>query len=921
MLNLTNHPYAEWPEAQRMAAIGDVTDAPFPHVAPDWSPEEIVDKAYQFATAVADWAEVNEETIALVDGHAMMAMSIVSFLQARGIKCVSVRSPRDAEDNEDGSTTYRYNFEGWREWPEVELPQDLPPGFPFLDTALTKIKDVNRYNAEGATDAQLMDDHRIVHAWMATINTGKDFKHPKTTVQRLHDDIVREVIDRGFRHYLRSDMDKVTIDNLGERYIDAWTKTLKDDLERYDPAGEKAADAKKTLHALSKNRALSAISKLQKMLEKAPINFKPSKPGHRLIDLEEDLEDVKEEDVVVQVKFDGIRIIAMRSGETIHILSEDQLYEKKDKLPTLVKELKSLGGGDFILDAEALLRTEDGKDFEYRTEIAGVLNVKKEHEREGDVWLLIFDILKDDGKDLKNLPLEERLEHFDGFKSSTHVKFVGKDPKYSRVLKGVSKKKLEGAINKVTESPASEGAMIKGLQSKYSDTDQWYKYKQEFELDAMVVEKRKAGTGAWTYGLAIGPISAEYALGLLEDDKVPSIGPQGFQLGPKRGESNPPIPPAVKFKGQHWMVVGRAFNSGLDIPIGGILRVASQQVLETDIGDYKHYTVFLPRPIEDKSDDRVRPDSIDIARRLSKKSLRRVRAPEIGKFIRKKEEERGERLSDEIMDAAKDGEPLPEEHYKYPDEIRNVIKQGRKFKGWAQFHYRGMPDRGDPFKDHSVHCDVRLELPKSLDNELIQYVLAGKQDKIIRGILGLTNPATDSPQSLMAIIKPSAFEAGARVQQLVIGKGLDTQVIGGEGFDFGFKKQSVESLTRRLSGKENDPIRTSEEVVFPMKGYWISPDDPVNFSDVSWQYLQLIEEFEWLPGVQRTNAHEFFFYGKYFKGRYVLRALKGGTRTEGEPFWLWIKPVKDQKPMDPGWHRDEGALRPLYPKQLQGKLG
>ena len=888
-----------------MTVDGDIIDAPLPNVEPGWTPEEIVEVASQFAEVVADWAGQNGHDTALVAGHPIMAPVIVAHLQEAGIECFT-------PDGEQEETTIAAGFRPWPATRIDELPYGDGKG---RGTSLTKIEDVETYNAEDMTDDQLMDDHRIVHAWMSTAQTNPDFTHSQETIQNLHDAIVREAIDRGFRHFLRSDMDRATMDNLSQKHVDAWAAVLRDDVERFDPEGERGQDAAKTLRSLSQKRALSAISKLRKALEKAPINWKPSKPGHRLIELEEDLEDVKEEDVVVQVKFDGIRIIAMRSGDTINILSEDQLYEKREKLPKLVEELKSLPGGDYILDAEALLRAEGGKDFEYRTEIAAVLNSKKEHQRSGDVWLLVFDILRHQGDDLKNKTLEERLEHFDDFKNTPHIKFVGKDSDYSTVIKEQTPDKLESAINKVTESPASEGAMIKGLYSKYKDTDQWYKYKQEFELDGLIIEKRKAGTGAWTYGLAIGPLSAEYALGLMEDEEVPSIGPNGLQLGPKSGESNPALPPAVKFKGQHWMVVGRAFNTGMDIKVGGILRLAAQQVLETDVNGYKHYTIFLPRPVEDKSDDRVKPDSLDIARRLSKKSLRRVKPPDIGKFIRK-QDEHGERLPDEVMDEAKDGEPLDEEYYDYPDEIRNAIQAGTKFKGWAQFHWRGMKEKGDPFEDHSVHIDVRLELPKSLDNELIQWVLAGKQDKLIRGILGLQNPATDGPQSLMAIVKPSAFEAGARVRQLVMEKGDLT--LAAVGFEHTFEKQSVDSLTSRLSGKNNAQVESGADVVFPMSGYWISPDDPVNFSDVSWQYLQLIDEFEWLPGVQRTDAHEYFFYGKFFKGRYVLRALPAGTRTD-EPFWLWMKPGKDQKPMDPSYHKDDGKLRPLYPKQVVKK--
>lgn len=925
--------------AMQMAAIGKVVDAPFPSVNPDWSTEDILAIAEEFAQTVADWSKQNGESTALVDGQSMMAMAIVCFLQAQGFRCVSTRSPRNAEVVEDEGLTddptmgetiqHTFQFEGWREWPEVTLPTEMSPDVIQLSRSLTKIKDVKTYDAGKMNNAQLMDDHRIVHAWMSTIQSGKKFVHSKATVQRIHDQVVREVIDRGFRHFLRSDMDRETINNLGQRYIEQWAGRLREDISRFDPQGEKGRDAAKTLRALTQKRMLKAISKMQDILtvQKAPISFKPTKPGHRLISLEEEIGDVLEDskEMVVQVKFDGIRIIIVRTGDSVHLLSEDQLYEKADKLPTLVGEIKDLPGGDIILDAEALLAAPGAERFEYRTEIAGVLNSKEQHEREGDVTLLVFDVLKYQGEDYRDMPYEERLSYMKDFKDTPHVKFIGDVARYTKRLKNPSKAELASAIKEVGEIDGSEGAMIKDLQSTYEEAKLWWKYKEEFELDCLVIEKREAGKSAWTYGVAIGPISKTYAEAINDSQDTPTIGERGLQLGEKRGESNPPLPAAVQFKDKYWMVVGRAFNSGMDIAIGGVIRVAVQQVLATEINEETHYTIFLPRPVEDKSGDRVSPDSIDVAKRLSAKSLRRVKHPDIGKMMLIKQEiKHGPKLDKDILDSRKDGEPLPAEYYKYPDEIRDSIERGRWFYGWLQAHWRGMSvdeykaweeDKNVPlFKDHSVHFDLRLELPKSLDNELIQWVLAGKIDRLLRGMLGTTDPDTDRVQSLMAIVKPSAFESGLRAERLI------RKAWGPAGYP------SRDELVRRLaSGSKR--IRSGEDMLTPLKGYFMEPDDPANLSGEAetYAYLQLIDEFEWCPGVQRTDAHEYFFRKSkhgVVDGRYVLRVLAAGSKIEDptepgeeQPYWLFLRPP-DQLAMDPSEHNDAGKVRPLYPKQL-----
>lgn len=60
-------------------------------------------------------------------------------------------------------------------------------------------------------------------------------------------------------------------------------------------------------------------------------------------------------------------------------------------------------------------------------------------------------------------------------------------------------------------------------------------------------------------------------------------------------------------------------------------------------------------------------------------------------------------------------------------------------------------------------------------------------------------------------------------------------------------------------------------------------------------------------GVQREDLHEYFFYGKVIKGRWVLRKLKIGTEAVHWA-WLLMKP-EDQKPLDPVEHRDSGYYK------------
>lgn len=71
-------------------------------------------------------------------------------------------------------------------------------------------------NYSKATDKQVLDDHRIVHAWWATIEKSKknlvDRKTKKIIdkeeIIRRHKKIVSELKKRNFKHNIISELDK-----------------------------------------------------------------------------------------------------------------------------------------------------------------------------------------------------------------------------------------------------------------------------------------------------------------------------------------------------------------------------------------------------------------------------------------------------------------------------------------------------------------------------------------------------------------------------------------------------------------------------------------------------------------------------------------------------------------------------------------
>jgi phosphoribosyl 1,2-cyclic phosphodiesterase len=103
--------------------------------------------------------------------------------------------------------------------------------------ALDKLRNVDAYNPKEASDKALLDDHRIVHAWWSTLQSGKPLRYDKVTIDRLHADIVREMTRRKLEHH--TDLKKsggYTVGPAGEVGVSSMG------------AGERSPDGDKTFH-------------------------------------------------------------------------------------------------------------------------------------------------------------------------------------------------------------------------------------------------------------------------------------------------------------------------------------------------------------------------------------------------------------------------------------------------------------------------------------------------------------------------------------------------------------------------------------------------------------------------------------------------------------------------------------------------
>lgn len=92
-LNLSNHPSADWPAAQRASAEaigGEILDEPFPDVPPEAAEDLILRTGEQLARRLVSLVPA----AAMVQGEFTLAFYLVAALESRGIPCYAATTRR-----------------------------------------------------------------------------------------------------------------------------------------------------------------------------------------------------------------------------------------------------------------------------------------------------------------------------------------------------------------------------------------------------------------------------------------------------------------------------------------------------------------------------------------------------------------------------------------------------------------------------------------------------------------------------------------------------------------------------------------------------------------------------------------------------------------------------------------------------------
>jgi bifunctional non-homologous end joining protein LigD len=166
-------------------------------------------------------------------------------------------------------------------------------------------------------------------------------------------------------------------------------------------------------------------------------------------------------DWIYELKFDGIRLIGVKRGEKVSLLSRNQ-NELAERFPEIVKAIETLPVRECVIDGEVVALDEEGRSsFQ-------LLQAREMEARKTPVYFYAFDLLQLDGKSLVSLPLEARKNVLEKLCADARAPIrysgaIGGDAK--RLLEEVERRGLEGIIgkqrNSVYEPGRRSGAWIK----------------------------------------------------------------------------------------------------------------------------------------------------------------------------------------------------------------------------------------------------------------------------------------------------------------------------------------------------------------------------------------------------------------------------------------------------------------------------
>jgi bifunctional non-homologous end joining protein LigD len=145
-------------------------------------------------------------------------------------------------------------------------------------------------------------------------------------------------------------------------------------------------------------------------------------------------------------KLDGVRCIAHRDSSGVRLLSRTD-RDMNGEYPKLAEALADQPSSDFVVDGEVVAFDRRG--------VTSFSRLQRRHRERVAIFLYLFDMLRDDGVDVRESPLRERkarlrraLRFDDPIRFSAHRNEHGEE-----LFEEACRKGLEGVIAKRADSP------------------------------------------------------------------------------------------------------------------------------------------------------------------------------------------------------------------------------------------------------------------------------------------------------------------------------------------------------------------------------------------------------------------------------------------------------------------------------------
>jgi len=119
LINLTNHPFEQWNDTQKQAAMqfGECVDLPFPFVDPTADKTEIDALSDQYLEKILDMAQNEDaEIVVHLMGEMSFVYTLLEKLRVRNILSVLSTTERVSVDLGDGERVIKFNFVRFRSY-------------------------------------------------------------------------------------------------------------------------------------------------------------------------------------------------------------------------------------------------------------------------------------------------------------------------------------------------------------------------------------------------------------------------------------------------------------------------------------------------------------------------------------------------------------------------------------------------------------------------------------------------------------------------------------------------------------------------------------------------------------------------------------------------------------------------------------